>query len=67
MNPSVKRQAEHLHDLGARALYEFVVEIAAIHGDDVLDRLGDYTRLDAEMLRATGGDRFPASPMRVVA
>jgi hypothetical protein len=76
---SLKRQAQqrlrrqHLarsvHRLGARVLFELLDEIARQHGiaEDVDRRLAAYVdRLSPQMLRATGGDRFPPSPTRVI-
>src|SRR6185437_10109735 len=53
--------ARHLHQLGERALHEFVVELAARFGDEVVQRLEEYRRVDDGILRALGGDRFPPS------
>ena len=61
--------ARQLHQLGARTVFEFVDEIARAHdvGDDLDRRLERYAgRLDPELLRATGGDRFPAAALRIV-
>jgi hypothetical protein len=76
---SLKRQAQqrlrrqHLarrvHRLGPRVLFEVLDEIARDHGiaEDVDRRLAAYVdRLTPEMLRATGGDRFPPSPTRLL-
>lgn len=68
----IRRQhlARSLHRLGARVLFEFIDELARHHpnlGEDIDDRLAAYTeRLSHNLLVATGGDRFPHSPMRVV-
>jgi hypothetical protein len=51
----------HLHQLGARAVAEFLGEGLA-SGDDVrslLDRLQRYQRYHPVLIRALGGDRFP--------
>ena len=74
---SLKRQAQQrlrrqhlarqIHRLGPRVLFEVLDEIAQQHGiaEDVDRRLGAYVdRLSPAMLRATGGDRFPPSPIR---
>jgi hypothetical protein len=57
-----------VHRLGPRVLFELVDELDRVHGlgDDVDRRLERYARLDPRLLRALGGDRFPASPTRVV-
>lgn len=65
--PRLQYLAEHLHQLGARAVHEFVVELATAYGGDVVDRLEAYGRIDPRILRALGGDRFPAGPLRRVA
>ena len=62
----VQELAAHLHSLGARALHEFLLELIAAHGSSVTTRLADYARLTPEMIRATGADRFPPSPIRRV-
>jgi hypothetical protein len=62
------RLAERLHGLGARVIFEFLDEIAREHdiGGDIDARLSRYTQLNADILAAVGGDRFPASPIREV-
>jgi hypothetical protein len=53
--------ARHLHQLGARAVAEFLGEGVA-SGDDVrslIDRLQRYQRCDPAVVRAVGGDRLP--------
>jgi hypothetical protein len=64
----LQRHARHLHDLGPRAVHEALAEITAAHGieDDVLRRLEAYRRLTRAQLAVTGGDRFPAPPLREV-
>lgn len=51
--------AERLHRLGARALHEYVVELATVFGPEVVHRLEAYGRIDPAINRAIGGDRFP--------
>ena len=60
--------ARQLHGLGARVLFELVDELDRVHGlgDDLDRRLERYAGADPEVLRALGGDRFPAPPMRLV-
>ena len=58
------RQFEHVHRLGPRAIEEMAVEIA--NGEDLDRILAAYERLMPEMLKATGGDRFPAQPIHEV-
>jgi hypothetical protein len=65
----LQRGAEHLHQLGARAQAEFLVEIGARIGGmpAIMGLLGEYQqRLSPQMLRAIGGHRFAARPLRVV-
>ncbi len=58
------RQFEHVHRLGPRAIEEMAIEIA--NGEDLDRALAAYERLMPEMLKATGGDRFPAQPIHEV-
>ncbi len=58
------RQFEHVHRLGPRAIEELAVEVA--NGEDLDSALAAYDRLTPEMLKATGGDRFPALPIHEV-
>ena len=64
----LQRGAEHIYTLGPRAYAELFEEVGAATGttETMLVRLEAYARLTPEMLRATGGDRFPR-PLRVVA
>ena len=66
--PRFERQVEHLHRLGPRAVGEFLAEIATATGQPALiaARLEEYFRLDPEILRAVGGDRFPPSVLGIV-
>ena len=62
--------AEHLHRLRARATAELLAEVATRIGGmpAILAILAEYqARLTPEMLRVTGGDRFPSRPLRQVA
>ena len=63
-----ERQIERLHRLGPRPTAELLIEIARDTGrpDIVVGRLQEYARLDSEIVRAVGGDRFPAMPFQVV-
>jgi hypothetical protein len=51
-------------------VYELLAELVRHHpgiADDLDRRLAAYTsRLIPALLRATGGDRFPASPLHLV-
>jgi hypothetical protein len=58
--------AQHLHDLGARATFELLLELVTAHGTDVIDRLEEYRRLDPAIVSAVGGDHFPPQPIRMV-
>lgn len=65
----LQRGAEHLHRLGARATAELLAEVAnQIDGlPCIVGLLAEYERrLTPELLRATGGDRFPAPWLREV-
>ena len=65
----LQRGAEHLHLLGDRATAEFLAEVADRIGGmpAILRLLAEYQqRLTPDMLRATGGHRFPARRLRVV-
>jgi len=56
----LQRGAEHLYELGPRALAEFIAEIGDAPGRlKAIDQLAAYRRLSPDMLRATGGSRFP--------
>lgn len=53
----IEAGAQHLHDLGPRALAELLLELAP--SDQVLDRLNHYRRISPALLRAMAGNRFP--------
>ena len=59
------RDVQALHRLGARALYEFLVELGRerLIRTDLETRARRWTRLDCAMVDAAGGDRFPAPPL----
>jgi hypothetical protein len=57
---------EHLYSLGPRALHEFLLEVVAAPGSDVVGRLEVYRRLDPAVVRAVGADRFPPTPPYLV-
>ncbi len=53
---------QQVHGLGGRVMDELVDEIVRHHPDiaaDIDERLDAYARLTPELLRLTGGDRFP--------
>ncbi len=66
----LQRGAQHVHDLGPRAVAEMVAHVAREGLDlpgalDLMDRWRNG--LSAEMLAAAHGDRFPPRPLREVA
>ena len=65
----LQRGAEHLHALGPRATAELLAEVGDRIGGmpAIMGLLREYQeRLSPQMLRAIGGYRFPARPLRVV-
>lgn len=60
--------ARQLYQLGSRATFEFIDEIARHCGlaDDIDARLAKYAEADPELLRRAGADRFPATPIRAI-
>ena len=63
----LERGVQHLHNLGPRAEAEFLAELTAKIGGlpAVLGLLAEYqNKLTPAKLRAVGGDRFPARPLR---
>jgi hypothetical protein len=65
----LQRRVEHLHALGPRATAELLVDLADRIGGmpAILGLLAEYQqRLTPDMLRATGGDRFPTRRLRAV-
>jgi hypothetical protein len=67
-SPRFERQIERLHRLGPRPFAELLAEIATGTGasDLIADRVEAYSRLDPEIVRAVGGDRFAPSALAVV-
>ena len=59
-----QRQIEHVHRLGARAVGELLREVD--DGADLDHALAAYERLTPDLLKAVGGDSFPAQPIHVV-
>ncbi len=59
-----ERMIERVHALGPRPL----AEIAAATGQHVrvVDLVEEFARLDTEIVRALGADRFPPMPVGVV-
>ena len=65
----LQRRVEHLHALGPRATAEFLAEVGHRIGGMpcILGLLDEYEkRLTPEMIRLTGGDRFPHRQLRAV-
>ncbi len=62
-----ERHVEQVHRLGARVIFELLNELDRVHGlgGDLDQRLEAYAGLDHRLLAAVGGDRFPASPLRI--
>ncbi len=62
-----ERLIERVHALGPRPLGELLIEIASHTGQSsfIAHRLEEYARLDPEIVRAVGGDRFPPMPLQV--
>ncbi|MGI4943474.1 MAG: hypothetical protein ACRYHQ_23395 [Janthinobacterium lividum] len=66
----LQRGAQHVHDLGPRAVAEMVAHVAREGLDlagalDLMDRW--RAGLSVEMVAVTRGDRFPPRPLREVA
>ena len=64
-----QRDAERLHRLGPRVIYEILAEIgrARMCRTYVEDIVARYARLDLSAVHALDGDRFPAPPIHEVA
>jgi hypothetical protein len=63
-----QRQAEKLHRLGPRVLYELLEQLDRDHGlgADLDRQLERFAGLNRALLRALGGDRFAPLPLRLV-
>jgi hypothetical protein len=64
----LQRGVEHLHQLGPRATAELLAEVAHRIGGMpcIIGLLTEFERrITPAMLRASGGDRFPARRLRV--
>ena len=66
--PRFERLIERVHALGVRPLAEMLAEIAVATGrpDIVADRVEAYARLDPEIVRAIGGDKFPPMALELI-
>ena len=62
-----ERMIERVHLLGPRPLAELLIEITITTGQHalVVDRVEEYSRLDPEIIRFLGADRFPPMPLGV--
>ena len=60
-NLRFRRQFEHLHRLGPRAVGELLLEVADHHDIELV--LARYARLDPDILKALGGDKFSPPPI----
>ena len=60
----VQRDAERVHALGARPMFEAMRELES--GRTVADTLADYARLPVEVVRDLGADHFPPLPICAV-
>lgn len=63
-----RRDVQHLHDLGPRAVAELLAGIGERYSIrlDIERRLKQYGQLTAAMLEVTGGDQFPPTPLHIV-
>ena len=64
-----RRDVERLHDLGVRATFEILAEVgrARMCRTYIEELTARYAQLDPAIVRAVGGDRFPAPPIHEVA
>ena len=64
----IQRKVERLHNLGVRALAEFLGELGAERGImTIIDRkLARYAELEPEALEVTGGNDFSPIPIHKV-
>ena len=66
--PRFEHLCRQVHALGPRPMAELLAEIATATGEPnlIADRLQAYAALDAEIVRAVGGDRFAPMPLQVM-
>ena len=66
--PRMERAARRLAPLGPRVMLELLVEIGCAHDclPDVAERLGAYSRMAPEAIRAVGADRMPPRRLALV-
>ena len=64
----LRRDCERLHSLPARVTFELLREIGASRQIQTIieERTAAFAAVDPDQLSATGGDRFPAWPVREV-
>ena len=64
-----QRQVTAIHGLGARVVFELLDELDRRYGlGEGLDlRLERYAGINPDVLRAVGGDSFPAAPIHHIA
>lgn len=62
----MRAAAKAIHALGPRVLYELFLEFGRDHAPvgraALLARIRAYSQIDPEILKAVGGDEFPATP-----
>lgn len=65
----LERDVERLYPCGPRAIAELLADIASRIGGvpAVMETLADCRGLTPAMMPASGGDRFPARVLRIVA
>jgi hypothetical protein len=63
-----QRDVERLHQRGARTLFEMLTALGAatLLRTEIEAVVRRYAAVDAEVLAATGGDRFPAIPLHAI-
>jgi hypothetical protein len=64
----LERLVLHLHGLGPRPLAEFLNALATEHGigAEIVVKLREYQRLDADVVSALGAHGFAPAPLRQV-
>ncbi len=66
--PRFEHLCRQVHALGPRPMAELLAEIATATGEPnlIADRVEAYSKLDPEIVRAVGGDRFAPMSLQVV-
>lgn len=64
---TLQRHVTTVHSLGARPVYEALIEIGSRFGDidAVIEVMADFAAIDPELCRAVGGDKFPPRPLHL--